>query len=131
MSLLRYFRLTARSRRAYAVYLVGAGGFSTSEQNTGVSWIDGSSIYQKVISFAAGPNNNTALVAHGITGLGTVVSLQAMLSDGTTRIQVSSSAAGTATNSIRLTMGGTNVAMSSTGNFAGYSGHVIVNYTKA
>lgn len=43
--------------------------YSTTEQNTGVKWIDGKDIYRKVIELGALPNNTTKTVAHGITNI--------------------------------------------------------------
>lgn len=47
--------------------------YSTTEQNTGVKWIDGKSIYQKTIS--ATISEITSIINHGITGLGEIIDL--------------------------------------------------------
>ena len=52
-----------------------AGGisYSTEEQDTGLKWIDDKPVYQKVISAGALPNATSSTVAHGITGLDTLI----------------------------------------------------------
>ena len=50
--------------------------FSTSEQDTGLLWIDGRHVYQKTINFGTLPNNSTKSVAHGISNLDYVLYYQ-------------------------------------------------------
>lgn len=46
--------------------------FTTTEQDTGVKWIDGKMIYQKTLTFGAvGTGEQT--VPHGITGIGVIL----------------------------------------------------------
>ncbi len=47
--------------------------YSTSEQDTGVKWIDGKTIYKNTVNFGVLPNNTVKHVAHGITGLSWIV----------------------------------------------------------
>lgn len=47
--------------------------YSASEQETGIKWIDGKTVYSKTINFGALPNSTTKNVAHGISNLGLVV----------------------------------------------------------
>lgn len=49
------------------------GDYSTSEQDTGFTWIDGKHIYKKTISIGALPNNTTKNVAHGITSIDKII----------------------------------------------------------
>lgn len=52
-----------------------AGGvnYSTEEQDTGLKWIDGNTIYQITVDTGALPNSSTKNVAHGITDLNYVI----------------------------------------------------------
>lgn len=50
--------------------------YSTSEHATGENWIAGETIYRKVIDFGTLPNATTKNVAHGITNLDIVISLE-------------------------------------------------------
>lgn len=43
--------------------------YSTSEVNTGIKWVDGSTLYRKVINFGALPNASQKSVAHGVSGI--------------------------------------------------------------
>lgn len=47
--------------------------YSTDEQDTGKTWVDGRPLYQKTINFGALPNNTTKAVAHGISNLDRIV----------------------------------------------------------
>ena len=42
------------------------GNCSTSEVNTGFTWVDGSPIYKKTVNFGVLPNNTSKQVAHNI-----------------------------------------------------------------
>ena len=52
------------------------GNYSTTEQDTGFTWIDGSKIYKKTISCGTLPNNNTKDTAHNISNLAEVIKLE-------------------------------------------------------
>ena len=49
----------------------GAGGidYSTTEQDTGLKWIDGKTVYQKTVSIGTLPNTNQANVPHLISNI--------------------------------------------------------------
>jgi hypothetical protein len=49
--------------------------FSTSEVDTGMTWTDGKKVYKKVIDLGSLPNAVLKTVAHGVTGLDTIISL--------------------------------------------------------
>ena len=51
----------------------GGTDYSTTEVDTGVKWIDGKTIYRKVIPFGKMPNAALKSVAHGITGIDKVI----------------------------------------------------------
>ena len=57
--------------------------FSTTEQNTGRVWIDGKTVFQKVVNVGALPDTTEKIVAHGITGLDVVISVQCLCHDPT------------------------------------------------
>lgn len=52
------------------------GNYSTTEQDTGFTWIDGKTIYKKTINFGALPNNTEKTVPHGISNLGRVIKVE-------------------------------------------------------
>ena len=139
MSLLRFFRLTARSKRAYAVYLENApdGTFSTDQIDTGQKWITGATIYRKVVPIAAGPNNSSVVVSLGIAGaiFKIIRADVAIRINDNSRITVFSVGGGllaaTLATSIVCIMDGANLTMTSGvgGNYSNYSGHLILEYT--
>lgn len=57
--------------------------YSTSEVDTGFTWIDGKPIYKKTVSIGALPNSSTKNVQHGITNLGTVIKIEGFTYNGT------------------------------------------------
>ncbi|NHW45979.1 hypothetical protein HAV21_03580 [Paenarthrobacter sp. MSM-2-10-13] len=59
-----------------AANIAPTDNYTTSEVNTGFTWIDGKPIYKKTINFGALPNNTTKPVAHGVSGMETLVSLE-------------------------------------------------------
>lgn len=60
--------------------------YSTSEQNTGVKWIDGKEIYRKVFVFENVAASTAAQQAHNITGLDKTVKLYGVaITDTSTR----------------------------------------------
>lgn len=48
--------------------------FSTSEQFTGMYWIDGKKIYCKTVNIGSIPDNGTVNHAHGISSLSQIIS---------------------------------------------------------
>jgi len=52
------------------------GDYSTSEQDTGFTWIDGKHIYKKTIYIGSLLNNGTKTVAHGISNLSRVIKIE-------------------------------------------------------
>ena len=52
---------------------IAAGNYSTSEVDTGFTWVDGKTIYKKTVNFGALPNNTVKKVLHNIANLDWVV----------------------------------------------------------
>lgn len=104
----------------------GIGNYSTSEQDTGFTWVDGSTIYKKTIDFGSLPNNNAKNVAHGITNLGTVIKLECMAHKGGEWKPLPYTDAAY----IVLDVVNTNVKISSGWNTSSWSAYVTLYYTK-
>lgn len=62
------------------------GNFTTSEVNTGFTWVDGKTIYKKTVSIGPLPNAGTKTVAHGITGVEYVISLSGFAKNPSTNL---------------------------------------------
>jgi hypothetical protein len=96
-------------------------------------WTDGKAVYQKTVAVAAGPNNSTVNVPHGITSFETVVDLECTLSDSTpVIINIPNVGVGVITAQCQFNMDGTNFVLISGvgGDYSAFSGHVTVRYTK-
>lgn len=50
--------------------------YSTTEQLTGDTWIDGKPIYRKVVDLPGLPNNTSKSFAHGISDIDNIVKLE-------------------------------------------------------
>ena len=59
-----------------------SGNYSTTEVDTGFTWIDGKHIYKKTIDFGALPNATNKKVNHGISNLDRVIRYEAFTKDG-------------------------------------------------
>ena len=51
--------------------------FSTSEINTGTTWIDGSTIYKKTV-YTGALNSNNKITKHGISGIKQVIKMEGL-----------------------------------------------------
>jgi len=107
--------------------------YSTAETDTGLKWIDGAAVYQKVLEFAAGPNNSTVNVAHGVTGLLTVIDVQGFMDDGTHQRPINN-VESTDVAQCHYAVDDTNVILLSGtpgADYSGYAGFVVLRYTKS
>ncbi len=53
-----------------------SGNYSTTEVDTGYTWIDGSKIYKKTITIGSLPDTDTKRVAHGISSMDKLIDLR-------------------------------------------------------
>lgn len=112
----------------------GVGGidFSTSEQDTGLKWIGGETIYQKTIVIAAGPNATNQSYAHGVTGI--VLSSIKLVQNGSAlsdSVTVPLPYVDPVANSqVRVDFTATNIRLTANINWSGNSGHVTIQYLK-
>lgn len=116
----------------------GVGGidFTTSEQDTGLKWLDEKTVFQKTISLGTMPNATMKSVAHNITDVdadtiklvanGTSINNGAG-SDTFPLPAVYDSAIG---NQIRLDFDATNINVTTGINYSAYTGVVTIQYNK-
>lgn len=111
----------------------GAGGldFSTTEQDTGQKYLGAETIYEKTITFSAGPNNELINIAHGISNLGRIVDIQGFMDDGTLQRNVNNMEA-TVSAQAHYAIDDTNIIFLSGigGDFSGYNGFFKLRYLK-
>ena len=112
----------------------GGGGinYSETEQDTGIKWIDGKTIYQKTIDFGALPNSTTKNVAHNISNIDQIVKIEGFANIGSgTKFTALSSSSTNASYQAALTADKTNVIIETASNRSTWYGYVTLYYTKS
>lgn len=104
--------------------------YSTTEQNTGRLWIDGKTIYRKHVNLGSLTNTTPKSVAHGISNLGTVVSLTGFATNGTVFLPLPLARYNNFASQIGLYMDTTNVVVEPGNDRTSYTGYVVIEYTK-
>ena len=104
--------------------------YSTTEINTGATWVNGATIYKKTISIGALPNNTTKTVAHNITGLSLLIRLEGNFTNGTNSAPIPYSAPTTSKN-VQAYIDATNITIGTGEDRSAYSGYVTLYYTKS
>ena len=110
----------------------GSGGgidYSETEQDTGLKWIDGKTIYQKTINTGALTNNTDKHVDHNITGAGTIVKVEgvAIASGSTLSFPICEGS-----SYCQPKVQSTYINLVTSGNYTGFTdSYVTVYYTKA
>lgn len=110
----------------------GAGGgidYSETEQDTGLKWVDGKTIYQKTINFGTLTNNKT--VAHGISNLDNVINFFGVAKNPDTgdTIQL---VYNESSDKVETVVSTTNVITYVAGNFSAFTWcYITIQYTKS
>lgn len=99
--------------------------YSTTEVDTGATWIDGKHIYKKTVNFGNLPNNTGKSVAHGITGISRVVKIEAIMCQGANSWFIPY------TSVTSIGVEGSNVVIYTNTNLTGFSAFVTTYYTKS
>lgn len=107
----------------------GIGNYSTSEVDTGFTWVDGKSIYKKTISIGALPNNTTKNVAHGITSIDKIINWTGASTNTLNNQVILLPAPANAT--FTVIVNNTNIVITTTSDRSGYSySYITLYYTK-
>ena len=107
----------------------GIGNYSTSEVDTGFTWVDGKSIYKKTISIGALPNNTTKNVAHGITSIDKIINWTGASTNTLNNQVILLPSPANAT--FTVVVNNTNIVITTTSDRSGYSySYVTLYYTK-
>ncbi len=111
--------------------------YQLAETPTGDTWIDGKPIFRRIVSFAAGPNNASILIAHGITSMDTMIDLHATMKAPTAGIGsfrqlsfVGDPIADPTDTAILLRLIDANVEIRAKANYSASAGQVFIEYTK-
>ncbi len=106
-------------------------GYSTTEQPTGETWIDGKDLYRKVVELTNKPNASGSTNAHGIASLGTLVDASIIFNDAGFRHCIASNPVGNTTEDENFSVDDTNVYWSSGYNRStSTDAYAIIEYTK-
>ena len=102
--------------------------YDDEETDTGMKWIDGSTIYRKVFVINSLPNNETLTINHGVTNLGVVTNFYAIQnqSEG-----VNGRASNYGSTYLLARFTSSNVLVQSTSDLSASSGFVLMEYTKS
>jgi hypothetical protein len=99
---------------------------TTSETDTGRKAYGGATIYQKAFAVANFPNATTANVAHGVT-TPNLVRVYGVADNGTNQYQLHTE---DGVGMLSAMVDDTNIVLSAAANLSGYSGYVVMEYTK-
>lgn len=108
--------------------------YSTTEQKTGSTWVDGKPIYKKTINFGNLPNNSTKRVAHGVSGLSQLVKIDAIMNRPGTNggfYPLPFVSKATANDQIEISVNGTNVSIAANIDWSSCTAYVTIYYTKS
>jgi hypothetical protein len=103
--------------------------FSTTETLIGV-WINGKSVYRKVIDVGSLPNNTTKNVPHGITTIEELVDVYGTEENGGAWRPLPNSSTLALTANIAVAVDATNVIIATGSDRSLETGFVIIEYTK-
>ena len=106
--------------------------YSTEEVNTGKKWIDGKPIYRKVVNYGALPNATSKAVAHNITNIDYVVSMQGVASiPAGNKIPLPYVDTTTFSNGVQMYTTSNDVVLQTQANRSNYTNtYVTIEYTK-
>lgn len=105
--------------------------YSTSETETGYTWIDGKPVYRKVVEKNNIISSSSNETAHNISNLGTIVKMDGWLYAENKYFSLSRPAAGNLSYYVDLQVSQTNVRFVTGSNASFNKGLVILEYTKS
>lgn len=115
----------------YATYqnLDGYDNYSTGEEKIG-TWIDGKSLYRKVVNIGTLPNNTSGGGPHGISNINLIVKIYGYCTNGSAFRPLPCSSTNTSIGIIDVFADPTYIYVRTNANMSSYSGFVVLEYTK-
>jgi len=104
--------------------------YSATEQDTGIKWIDGKTVYQKTIDTGLLPNATTKTVSHGISDMDTLCDMSGVARNSAGGTYLVLPFYHSAVNGVQLNLSGINISISSSFNWSAYSSYVTIIYTR-
>lgn len=86
--------------------------YSTTEKDTGFTWVDGKTIYKKTVNFGSLPNATSKTVAHNITNLYRVVKVECIAYNSGSAINTPIPLVSAVGNNSTMDINATNIVMS-------------------
>ena len=112
----------------------GSGGinYSETEQDTGLKWIDGKSIFQISIHLGTSPNSTGRIFekTHNITGIDNIISYECFFNKSGDHFPVVSTKANAAVATMNLEITDTNIIINSDTAKKDYDVYCTLRYTK-
>ncbi len=111
---------------------MGGIDYATTEQDTGLKWIGGETVYQKTIDTGALPDSTTKNVVHGITTIDIMIDLRGTAEEPMTPAFIPLPRAKPSSPlEVALGADGTNIILQTVADFSIYTtSFVTVTYTK-
>lgn len=107
------------------------GNYSTTEKDTGFTWINGKKIYKKTINFGALPNNTSKSVNHNISNLSQIVKTEGVAISSAGSMPLPQASPVNTNYSTSLTPNSTQITIrTGTSEFTSYNAYVTLYYTK-
>ena len=104
--------------------------YSSTEIDTGATWVDGSKIYKKTVFLGLLPNAGNKTVAHNIANLDRVVKIEAIIHNGGTYAMIPFVHTQAVTGNININVNTTDITISTGNDRTSWSGDCTIYYTK-
>lgn len=109
-----------------------SSNYSTVEQDTGTTWVDGKRIYKKTINFGSLPNATSKTVSTGISNMDYLVDFESTATNGTTIFAIPSLRSNSTLNiGIWFSKASAEVTIETNNNRTDFSAYVTMYYTKS
>ena len=113
------------------IYVPTSGiNYSTSEQDTGVKWIDGKAIYQKTIEYGTLPDSTFKSVDHNISNMDMLIKYEC-IAKSTGGYLTTNNPADAFTAQIQTTINDTQITIWAGKNRSGFTAYITMYYTKS
>lgn len=141
----QYLALSQAEKTNGTIYMVtddpsdssggGGGGsginYSYTEQDTGLTWVDGKNIYQRTFTTGTLPNNSTIVIAQDLTYIDHIIDYKGFVESGVREgYERQIPFVGGETNDIRVDFNNYDLRLQTFSEWDSYSGYLTIWYTK-
>lgn len=109
----------------------GVVDYSTNEVDTGIKWIDGKTIYRKVVEFGALPANTSKTVSSGLTNE-TIVNMRGIAINSTDGIEtvLPCPTSNNKNGQLYYDLNNHNIVVATADDYSAYTAYIVLEYTK-